>query len=472
MGSPTTPLPAPAQGPAQPPVHTITPRTYSLWETWLHRLGIWDKILVIIWILMIVAVVTMLAVLFLEAVPMQYYLYSDKANEVDLRSVAITVASISAGAGSVIIVFIAFVSEQVTRPFNDSPASPLNPPNPSLKFPMRYRQDWYQARLRMIMINCTVAICALLLGAVVTLLALFYRFVSSEWVVLLSFSLFTFGICCFVFQLLAYVVQDIKRLTSSPSMAIKYHAQFKPMPFIRFSWHHRAITIIQALLVLIAGLAWGLGWPIATFYLLLTFVVPTVLATLVTFYAEADYRTLRRKFFTDRVPAGVAVVRSLEGRVLLNRQKEYPWKDMWILLGGYYNPAEFGDRSPRDTALRRAKELVKQGAGVDISTNVRAGVYIAESQINEDEYEEATLRYIHAPTDDQAYEIVHLDDSRFSEREIDCSNAIDLKWWSLDQAKASSNVIPEHMLDLIIYSLDPTVTGPEHWTVHERNWPR
>src|SRR4051812_47407286 len=138
-----------------------------------------DTILLALWSLALLLTIPLVLYLGLDTASEQKNLYPANSVDENLRTFAITVASISAGAGSVIIVFIAFISEQVGRPSVEPPMVVTPDLNP--RFDVLYRTQWYRARLKMMMINCIIGICALIINTLVTLVAVFYRFPVAEW---------------------------------------------------------------------------------------------------------------------------------------------------------------------------------------------------------------------------------------------------------------------------------------------------
>ena len=235
--------------------------------------------------------------------------------------------------------------------------------------------------------------------------------------------------------------------------------------------HLRAFVFIEIILLIMAFLIWLLGSHAVAFYFLIMFVIPMVAATAVTFFSEKEYRDLRYELFTKRErSAGLGIITTVDGKVLLNRQSEYPWEGMWIIPGGYYS-LEKGDSTLRDTAQRRLVTLVQDLGKLDLSHTITTGLYIAKTRLDLDTFEECMLQFNHAPINDEVYEIKKIDGTPCSEQDIKVNTSIDLKWWESKEVEGELDAIPPHMRDIILFVLDRK-QKPDFWDIiewkHER----
>jgi|SRR6266568_5628010 len=162
-----------------------------------------DLILFLVWIFSMLVIIPLITISYFQTAQTPSLSHSGDQSDSFLYNLSLGIAGMSATAGSVVAIFIAFVSEQVGRSFGTE-----------LKPQLLYRNKWYRSRLRMMMISCLFSICSLLINAIAILLAVFYKFPSPSWIIVISVGVFSFGISCFIFQLVAYAVQDIRRFRS------------------------------------------------------------------------------------------------------------------------------------------------------------------------------------------------------------------------------------------------------------------
>jgi ADP-ribose pyrophosphatase YjhB (NUDIX family) len=185
-------------------------------------------------------------------------------------------------------------------------------------------------------------------------------------------------------------------------------------------------------------------------FFMVCIIVPACAAVLVVSYSllRSGYLSIVIEYGLKRMhaptnQAGLGFLRSVSNKVLLNLQDEAPWAGMWILPGGYFNPAK-NDMSPADTVRRRALELT--GAKDDLI----AGAHIACTNFNH-EYIQAMLEFGHVPTRDHVHLVVRHGLPLFKEDEIQQTNV--LRWVSADEIENGVCPVPPHMKELLLFIL-------------------
>jgi hypothetical protein len=133
-------------------------------------------------------------------------------------------------------------------------------------------------------------------------------------------------------------------------------------------------AIIAIVLIIGSVAVWALAKSLLLWYFVIL-LAPALLAfaTVLTSLYRSGYVKVATECGLKRdvkKRAGLALIHSKADKVLLNRQVDQPWKNMWCLPGGYFNPEEH-DLTTRDTAQRRAKALT------DVKWTCEAKIQIA-----------------------------------------------------------------------------------------------
>ena len=229
-----------------------------------------------------------------------------------------------------------------------------------------------------------------------------------------------------------------------------------------------AAAVGVGILFVVAVILWYMAPDIVLFYSL-SIVIPAVLAVIVVVgvlyrsgYAQVAGELGVKRTRPPYNRAGLCYIRSNTNSVLLNLQTQPPWRGLWLLPGGYFNP-EKEDKVTSDTARRRFKELVT--SDLDIVPRVR----IAQTNFNP-QYVHAIIEYGHVPTHDDVYLVLKRDDTSLDESDIKIMGNR-LQWVTASEIAAGLIDVPPHIEDLLLFLLDQGADTRrlKYWTL-ERDY--
>ena len=219
-----------------------------------------------------------------------------------------------------------------------------------------------------------------------------------------------------------------------------------------------AIALVPLSLILMAAFD-----PTASTLFLSAVAVPMCLAVLTTLaiLTLSPYMTIATQLGRKRLNqrAGLAFIKSDTHKVLLARQPQHPWLNMWIMPGGYYNP-DRGDKFLRDTAERRARIAVGE------TPRLIARACLAKTNGSR-AYTMAMIDSGAIPISDEVWLMTNSDDTPIKEKSILPTE--DLRWFSLEEAKDSSAEIPVHMKEVLRSLLGDTESPAvlRYWTLQD-----
>jgi ADP-ribose pyrophosphatase YjhB (NUDIX family) len=201
------------------------------------------------------------------------------------------------------------------------------------------------------------------------------------------------------------------------------------------------------------------------FIVYLAFVLPLVVGILIVdfIFVDSGYK----KILDDRLrrpdKAGLAVCISSSGRVLMNRQTEEPWKDYFLLPGGYFRPEL--DKTTGETAKRRLEKLT--GAKIKF----RPTIHIADLDIQSRVVQSYLAQQKYKFTVDNAWLIERDDGNLVDENEITQDG--NLRWIDLDELE-ENRFIQYYMRELVkfVLSENKSETDLHLWNLTEdgRDW--
>jgi len=116
-----------------------------------------------------------------------------------LRDICLAIAGMSATAGSVVAVLVAFASQELKH------SRQAQGDAVDAKF---FQEQWNRSRTWMLAINGTLSICALMLTSLFGILGVYDGFVSLRCLVEVSIGVFSFGIYCILMALGSYIFQE------------------------------------------------------------------------------------------------------------------------------------------------------------------------------------------------------------------------------------------------------------------------
>jgi hypothetical protein len=231
-------------------------------------------------------------------------------------------------------------------------------------------------------------------------------------------------------------------------------------------YHHARPLLFLLVGIVVAGVALALY----TFFFqrrylvsyLLYLMLPSLIATLGIFWTlySSEYLRVAVQLGAKRVSAkaGLGFIQSSKGAVLLNLQTEDPWKNSWILPGGYYSKEK--DNGYQETAQRRARLLIND-------ENLVAHAKIASTK-DSPEYRLTVLDAGHAPTYDFLYEVGYSDHRPIHEEDIIQTN--NLRWFGAEDLRSLTVPIPPHMRDIVSYLIggdEDGPVGPKFWELDD-----
>jgi ADP-ribose pyrophosphatase YjhB (NUDIX family) len=222
-----------------------------------------------------------------------------------------------------------------------------------------------------------------------------------------------------------------------------------------------AAGVVHLFLALIAGLAFLALLvrqiaPPALFLYSVAVALPVVLAAI-----TVAYHLWRSKYLQMAIErggkrkalrkAGLALIRSSTGKILLNKQPQEPWLHMWCLPGGYINREEH-DEGTQDTVKRRVKALVGPAWDFDLT------LYAVTNDSTQ--YQQLTLDVEYRAVTIHLYQLRRLSDGAVPPsrpiHEVDVVESEVLRWWSVADIRDEAIPVPPHMRDVILRFLDHT----------------
>lgn len=228
------------------------------------------------------------------------------------------------------------------------------------------------------------------------------------------------------------------------------------------------ILIIISLIAILIIWVPSIWIPRFSFSLFITWVilVPFIIALIIVMaiYKSSGYR----KLVYDRIRrpdfVRLAYVRSITGKILLNKQTTEPFIGKWVLLGGYvakeekalpktigkkkkYSKGrasyEEGFEVPRETISRRVKVLTKDKL---VLTTARLIAWTIDNDID---YESDLLSKGYIPAHDDVYEVFKKEGKAEIE-DTDITETTNLKWFDLEELKSNNDIL-DTIKELVVY---------------------
>jgi ADP-ribose pyrophosphatase YjhB (NUDIX family) len=223
------------------------------------------------------------------------------------------------------------------------------------------------------------------------------------------------------------------------------------------------LAIAVVVLVPVSLLLMTKFYPTSSTMFLWAIALPMCLAVLTTLgiLTLSPYMTIATQLGRKRLHqrAGLAFIKSDTHKVLLARQPEHPWLNMWIMPGGYCNPS-LGDKFLKDTAERRTR------LALGSAPRLVARACLAKTNGSR-AYRMAMIDIGAVPITDEVWFMTNEDDSPIKERSVPPSD--DLHWFTAAEVRDSSVEIPVHMRELLQNLLGDSAgpVGLRFWTLQD-----
>lgn len=223
-----------------------------------------------------------------------------------------------------------------------------------------------------------------------------------------------------------------------------------------------AITIVIAFFLGLGFFIWFRAHPLFRDYgfVVLIPVIIAIFTVTVSLFASGYVQVVGELARRSKENAGLGFIRSQTGKVLLNKQVEFPWKDQWLMPGGYFN-RDKGDHDPKETTVRRVKELVNPP-----TSELDARAKIARTN-DSFQYDQDMIDNGFRPIPVYVYLVLKKDNSDIVETDVVETNI--LRWLSLDEIKADAVEIPPHIKELLCFLLDakPKSSSLKYWEIDQ-----
>jgi ADP-ribose pyrophosphatase YjhB (NUDIX family) len=223
-----------------------------------------------------------------------------------------------------------------------------------------------------------------------------------------------------------------------------------------------AFAVIAALAMITWFLSGTLQASRTLFFWAIAFPVGLAVLTTLAILTVSPYMTIATELGRKRLHqtrAGLAFITSDTHKVLLVRQTEHPWINMWIMPGGYHNPG-VGDRFLKDTAERR----VRVALGND--SNLVARACLAKTNGSR-AYRMALIDIGYVPVTDEVYLMTNPNDSPIQEKSV--AGTENMRWFTCAEVKDSNLEVPPHMRELLLHLLGASGSSghPKFWTLQD-----
>lgn len=217
-----------------------------------------------------------------------------------------------------------------------------------------------------------------------------------------------------------------------------------------FDWIKPLILTALAFL-LFWGLALGYVWSSMRehlYFFSVALAVPTMVALLTIGWHlyRSGYVRIATELGSrrDQQKAALALVQTTCQHVLLNRQTQPPWQDMWILPGGYVDKLKDNGIAAL-AAGRRLTEIAQPTCDLVAQQEI-ATTNGTPSYIN------TILEHGHTPTHDVVFRVFTTSRRLPERRHVVESDYV--KWVKADDISNGRFAVPPHMKELILYFLN------------------
>jgi hypothetical protein len=201
--------------------------------------------------------------------------------------------------------------------------------------------------------------------------------------------------------------------------------------------------------------------------------VPVLIGVSITYWAyrSSGTREMVNLRYIKRIKerqgrAGLAFILCKKtGRILMNKQIEEPWLDMWLILGGNIRPKNNRENENGDTRSAAERRVAKLTSG-DLEVITRR--LIAQTSDDFDYLAEA-MAWGYPPVHADVFEVEKVDREEILESDIKESGS--LRWWTIPEITKSNKIQP-HIKDLVLYICSAGYRsdhpgGPEYWKLSE-----
>lgn len=231
------------------------------------------------------------------------------------------------------------------------------------------------------------------------------------------------------------------------------------------AWAKEYLIAIAIFIIFLAGLGIFVWFKSQTFFRDYAFVVliPVVIAistVTLSLFASGYVQIVGELARQSKESAGLGFISSINRKVLLNKQTEFPWTGQWLMPGGYFN-RDKGDQDPKETTVRRVKELV--GSPL---CEFKAQVKIAYTNTSF-QYEQEMIDNGHKPIPVHVYLMLKRDKNDIVETDVVENNY--LRWFTLDEISTDVVPIPPHIKELLCFLLDakPRSSSLKYWELDQ-----